>query len=69
MIAQRSEVTFYQSIFYREQYYKVLRWLMLEAVIILGLILAILYYIFFQPGTHYYITTTSGQIMLLPKGS
>jgi hypothetical protein len=69
MIAKRSEISLYQSIFYRDQYYKVLRWLILEAVVILGLILVILYYILFQPGTHYYITTTSGQIMLLPKGS
>ncbi|MES2218105.1 MAG: hypothetical protein V4501_06815 [Pseudomonadota bacterium] len=69
MIAQRSEITLYQSIFYRDQYYKVLNWLVVEAVIIICLIMAILYFIFFHPGQHFYITTTSGQIMLLPKGS
>ena len=69
MIAKRSEITLYQSIFYRDNYHKVLNWLIVEAVLILCLILGILFYIFFVPPTHYYITTTSGQIMLLPKGS
>jgi hypothetical protein len=69
MIAKRSEITLYQSIFYRDNYHKVLNWLIVEAVIILCLILGILFYIFFVPPTHYYITTTSGQIMLLPRGS
>jgi hypothetical protein len=53
MIGNRNEMSFYQSIFYRDNYYRILNW----------------FYIFFQPATHYYITTTSGQIMLLPKGS
>jgi hypothetical protein len=69
MIGNRNEMSFYQSIFYRDNYYRILNWLIVEAVIILLLIATILFYIFFQPATHYYITTTSGQIMLLPKGS
>ena len=69
MIARRDEITYYQSIFYRESYHKVLTWLIVEAVIILALIVGILYYIVFEPRQHFYITTTSGQIMLLPKGS
>ena len=69
MISKRSEMSFYQSIFYRDNYHKMLNWLLLEAVIILGLIAAILLYVFFVPATHYYITTTSGQILLLPKES
>jgi len=48
MIAKRSEITLFQSIFYRDSYYKVLRCLLVEAVIILCLIAAILYYIFFS---------------------
>lgn len=65
MIANRYEIPHFQSAFYRDQYHKILRMLILEALIMICLILAILYYIFFQPNVHYYITTTSGQIRLL----
>lgn len=65
MIANRYEVPHFQSSFYRAHYHKVLRWLIFEAFIMICLILGILYYIFFQPNVHYYITTTSGQIKVL----
>jgi hypothetical protein len=68
MIATRAETPHYQSIFFRNNYHRVLRWLILEAIIILGLIAVILYYIFFRPPTNYYVTTTSGQVIHLAAG-
>jgi hypothetical protein len=65
MIATREETPHYQSGFYRNHYHRVLRWLIVQAAIMIGLILVILYYIFFQPNVHYYVTTTSGQIRIL----
>lgn len=68
MIANRHEVPRLQSIFYRDSYHKVLNWLLVEACIMLGLIIAILYVVFFEPTPHFYVTTSSGQIMSLPPG-
>jgi hypothetical protein len=69
MIARRDEITYYQSTFYRENYHKVLTGLIVEAIIILVLIVGILYTTIFRASPHFYVTTTSGQILLLPKGT
>lgn len=66
MLGQRHEMARLQSSFYRDQYRKTLRGLMLAIVIIYILIAAIIYLLLFQPSARYYANTTEGKILLMP---
>lgn len=68
MLGQRYEIARMQSDFYRNWYHKILRALVVSTMIMLGLILAIIYFVLFKPSQQYYATTTEGQIIrLTPK--
>ena len=66
MIAQRSELAWLQSDFYRDQFRKMLRWLIVAALIIFVLIGVIIYLILFRSPEHYYANTTDGKILAMP---
>lgn len=67
MLGQRHEIARLQSDFYRDQYRKILRWLMWSIFIIFVLVGAIFYCIIFKPSQHYYANTTDGKILEMPK--
>jgi len=66
MIGDRKKMPRFRSDFYRVSYHKIIWWLMFNVVIILGLSLAIVYYVFNQPQTSYYASTTEGQVITMP---
>jgi membrane-anchored glycerophosphoryl diester phosphodiesterase (GDPDase) len=55
----------FQSDFYRDSFHKLLILVILEVFVIVGLLLAITWFILFQPGSHFYATTTGGNILPL----
>lgn len=63
MIGGRENNARFQSDFYRDCYYKMLRWLIISICIILLLLLGIIYFIIFVQPQQYYATTTAGQII------
>ena len=63
MLAQRHEIARLHSDFYRDQYHKLLRWLIYAAITILLLLFAIIYLIIYQKPQSYYANTTDGKIL------
>jgi hypothetical protein len=63
MIGKRYEQPKFYSNFYRDQYHKMLRRLIVLSVLILLLTLGIIYYLFYPGAPHYYASTTTGQII------
>ncbi len=63
MIGRKYELARLQSDFYRDNYYKILRSVMVSVVVIFLLIVAILYYVVFTVPSQYYGSATSGQII------
>lgn len=66
MIAPRHEIARLQSDFYRDQFRKMLRWLVYSVFIIFILIAFIIYLILFQPPQTYYGNTSDGKILKMP---
>jgi uncharacterized membrane protein len=66
MIGSRSEIARLQSDFYRDQFRKVIGWLIGTVVIMFILIFAIIYFILFQPTQRYYANTMEGRIFDMP---
>jgi hypothetical protein len=67
MLGPRHEIARLQSDFYRDQFRKILRWLMVTVMIIFLLLLGVLYVIFlYQPAAQYYANTISGKILEMP---
>lgn len=67
MLGQRREIARLQSDFYRDQFRKMLRWLVGSTVIIYLLIAVIIYFILQKSPQQYYANTTEGKIMPMPK--
>ncbi len=67
MIGARHEIARLQSDFYRDQFRKILHWLMMSLIIIFLLIGAIIYKILDRPPQGYYANTTNGKILPMPK--
>jgi hypothetical protein len=67
MLAQRRDIARLQSDFYRDQFRKIVRWLIGAVFIVFVLLLAIIYLILFQPTSAYYANTTDGKILAMPK--
>jgi hypothetical protein len=63
MLGQRHEIARLQSDFYRDQYYKMLRWLTASIFLIFLLIAANFYLILFKPAQEFYANTTDGKIL------
>jgi hypothetical protein len=69
MLGSRHEIPRLQSDFYRDQFRKILCWLMYSVVIILLSIAAIIYLILFQPAQSYYANTSEGKILRMPPAT
>lgn len=67
MIARRHEIARLQSDFFKNQYRRILRWIIASVVIMFALIAAIIYLVLFRPAQYYYANTTSGRILEMPK--
>ncbi len=67
MLGQRQEIARLQSDFYRDQFRKVLHWLLYSVVVMFVLIAAIIYLILVKPTPNYYANTTDGKILDMPK--
>jgi intracellular multiplication protein IcmL len=65
MLGRRHEVARMQSDFYRINYHRILRALIVSIIIMVLLICAIIYKVLFVPSERYYATTTQGQIIPL----
>lgn len=66
MLAPRHEIARLQSDFYRDQFHKILRWLIVSVFIIFVLLGAVIYVILVQPSIQYYANTTDGQLLDMP---
>ena len=66
MLGPRHEIARLQSDFYRDQFRKVLRWLIMSIIIMFLLIAVIIYVILWQPYQQYYANTTEGKILSMP---
>ncbi len=67
MIAERHDIARLQSDFYRLQFRKILRWLMVSICIMFILIAAVIYLVLFHPAPQYYANTTEGRILAMPQ--
>ncbi len=67
MIGRRFEIARLQSDFYRDQFRKILRWIIGSLFIIYVLIATIIYLVLFQPVQQYYANTTEGKILVMPR--
>lgn len=66
MIAPRHEIARLQSDFYRDQFRKILRWLIAAVFIMFAMIAVIIYLILFQPAQLYFANTSEGKILDMP---
>lgn len=66
MLGPRHEIARLQSDFYRDQFRKILRWLVAAVAIIFILLALVVYTILFQPSVNYYANTLDGKILDMP---
>lgn len=66
MIASRRDTARLQSDFYRNQFHKMVRWLIYSMAIMSILIAAVVYFILFQPKQDFYANTSEGRILTMP---
>lgn len=66
MLASRDEIPHLQSDFYRNKYYKILRWIIGSLIVMFLLLAWVLYLVFFKPEPKYYANTITGRILAMP---
>lgn len=66
MLGNRQDFARLQSDFYKNQYYKLLRWLTILVVLTYLLIFIIIYLVVSYPSSYYYANTTEGRILPMP---
>jgi hypothetical protein len=69
MLGPRQTIPRLQSDFYREQFYRLLRWTMVLIGVMFLLIAIIIYSILAQPPVDYYGNTTDGLILPMPTAN
>lgn len=67
MLGHRQQIARLQSDFYRNQFRKVLRWLMYSVFIMFILLATIFYLVLSKPTSNYYANTTDGKILPMPR--
>lgn len=67
MIGSRNEIARLQSDFYRDQFRKVVGWLITAVILMFLLIFMIIYFVLFQPSQSYYANTSEGRILDMPS--
>lgn len=65
MLGRRYQIAKLQSNFYRDQFRRIMSWLVLELLVMLLLSILILYHVFFPPEQKYYANTTEGRVLPL----
>ncbi|MBA3662489.1 MAG: hypothetical protein H0W64_12225 [Gammaproteobacteria bacterium] len=66
MLASRQQNAWLHSDFYRDQFHKMLRWMIGSIFIIYVLLAIVIYLILFQPTQSFYANTTTGMILPMP---
>lgn len=66
MLGNRNEIARLQSDFYRDQFRKVVRWLLVSVTLLFMLIALIVYFILTQPKPQYYGNTITGRVLKMP---
>jgi len=66
MLGTRREKARLQSDFYRNQFRKIVSWLMYSIVVMFILIAIIFYLVLSKPTSVYYANTTEGKILNMP---
>ena len=67
MLGRRQQNARLQSDFYRDQFHKMLNWLIISVIIMFILLATVFYLILFKPSVAYYANTTDGKILDMPK--
>ena len=67
MLGHRQELARLQSDFYRDEFRKILRWLIYSVIVMFLLIATIFYLVLFKPAPNYYANTTEGKILPMPN--
>lgn len=67
MLGRREDNARLQSDFYRDQYRKMLKWVMISVLMIFALLTVVCYLVIFKPAAPYYANTVSGKILAMPK--
>lgn len=67
MIGSRNEIARLQSDFYRDQFRKVVSWLIGSVIFMFILIFMIIYFVLIQPSQSYYANTAEGRILDMPS--
>lgn len=65
MLAKRHELARMYGDFYRDQFRRTLRWLLVAVSIMIILLFGIAYAILIQPPQQYYANTTDGAILVM----
>jgi hypothetical protein len=66
MIAPRHEIPRLQSNFYRDQFRKIIKWVLVCTVVNIIFVGIVIYYVFITPPRVYYANTIAGKIMNMP---
>jgi intracellular multiplication protein IcmL len=69
MLGRRQQIARLQSDFYRDQFRRMVRWLMGSLIIIFILVMMIIYFLIVEPSSKYYANTPEGQIVPMPRPS
>jgi hypothetical protein len=67
MIGNRTDIPRLQSDFYRDQFRKVVRWLIVSVFLMFILIVMIIFFLLAQPTQDYYANTVEGRILNMPS--
>lgn len=66
MLGSKHQLAGMNSDFYRDQFRRILRWLMVAISVIFIQIVVIIYFVFYLPPQLYYANTTEGKILSMP---
>lgn len=67
MLGRRHEIARLQSDFYRDQFRKIMVWLIMSIFVMFMLLAFMIYLILSKPTPNFYANTTSGKILDMPK--
>ena len=67
MIGSRNQIARLQSDFYRDQFRKIVRWLIVSVILMFILISMILFFLLVQPKQDFYANTVEGRILDMPS--
>jgi len=63
VLGQRYQIARLQSDFYRDQFRRLVHWLIMELLVMVLLVTLIVYQAFFQPAQVYYANTEEGRVL------